>query len=66
MKDDEYNQSEERRTNNTLTNKIQNLFTESVSGNGFQGEHQPDKCLQSGDEKNVSGWFRLASPKDKG
>jgi DNA segregation ATPase FtsK/SpoIIIE-like protein len=66
MEEDDCNQSEERPTNHALANKVQNLFTESVGGNGVQGEHESDKCLQSGDEKNVSGWFRLASPKDKG
>jgi hypothetical protein len=63
MKDDEYNQSEERRTNSKLTDKISDLFKESVGGNGIQGEHQSYKCMQQNDAENVSGWFRLESGK---
>jgi hypothetical protein len=64
MEEDE--QNGERQTDSTLSDKVQNLFTESVGGNGVQGEYKPDQCNKQGDEKNLSGWWLLASPKDKG
>jgi hypothetical protein len=62
-KEDE--QNGEGPTNSTLSNKVQNLFTESVSGISIQGEHKPSQCNKQGDEKNLSGWWLLASSKDK-
>lgn len=55
------NKNQEGRTNIELSNKIQNLFTQSISNPIFQGKQQPRECDQPSDEAHVSGWFRLAS-----
>jgi DNA segregation ATPase FtsK/SpoIIIE, S-DNA-T family len=51
---------------NTLSNKIQNLFSESTSEFSIQSEQQPNQRNKQSHETPVSGWFLLESNKRKG
>jgi FtsK/SpoIIIE family len=51
---------------NELSNKIQNLFKESIGEISIPSQQQPNERMQQSNEKDVSGWFRLESNKRKG
>jgi hypothetical protein len=50
----------------TLTNKIQDMFKESISFNDLQEQYSSNQRMQSSDEASINGWFRLASKEGKG
>jgi hypothetical protein len=52
--------------NNDVSNKIQNLFKESIGEISIPQQQQPNERMQSSNEKNVSGWFLLESNKGEG
>jgi S-DNA-T family DNA segregation ATPase FtsK/SpoIIIE len=61
----ENNETKERPNDTKLTNKIQNLFKESVSISDIQPEHQSNKRMQPNNETSNNGWFLLASKTTK-
>jgi DNA segregation ATPase FtsK/SpoIIIE-like protein len=52
-------QSAERSTNQDVSRKVQNLFTQPSSQTSLYGELAPGEHDQSSDEKNGNGWYRL-------
>jgi FtsK/SpoIIIE family len=52
--------------NHDVSNKIQNLFKESIGEISIPPQQQPNECMQQSNEKNVSGWFLLESNKREG
>jgi DNA segregation ATPase FtsK/SpoIIIE-like protein len=59
-------QNTERCNDNSLSTKIQNMFTESVSEFSIPKQQQPSERNQQGIEKTSNGWFMLESNKGKG
>jgi DNA segregation ATPase FtsK/SpoIIIE, S-DNA-T family len=53
-------------TNSELSNKIQNLFSESVSEFNIQSELKSNNRNKQSNEAHVSGWFLLESNKREG
>lgn len=59
--DNEVIQDTEGCPNNEISNKIQNLFTESDSIISISEQQQSCERMQQSNETSVSGWFRLES-----
>jgi DNA segregation ATPase FtsK/SpoIIIE, S-DNA-T family len=64
--DNETKQETTGSINNELSNKIQNLFKESIGEISIPQQQQPNERMQQSNEKNVSGWFLLESNKREG
>lgn len=47
-------------TDNKLSDKIQNLLSESIGEIDIQNEQESNHGMQSGHETPINGWFRLA------
>lgn len=60
------NESPTGHTDSTLSEKLQNLFTESVGENGLHEQRESGQRDQQSHETPVNGWFRLASTENKG
>lgn len=59
-------ESSERPNDKELSTKIQSMFEESTLHDDLQSEQQPNKRMQSNDEKTGQGWFLLTHPTVKG
>jgi hypothetical protein len=66
INDNQINQIPTGCPNNDVSNKIQNLFSESVSEFNIQSELKSNKCNKQSNEAHVSGWFLLESNKREG
>jgi S-DNA-T family DNA segregation ATPase FtsK/SpoIIIE len=59
------NEKTEGSKNNQLTNKIQNMFEESIGLLSIPTEHEPHQHDKPSNETVVNGWFLLASKEGK-